>query len=170
MSAPPKLPKDASAYPGVDDARELPPIMMEMEVAGPGVGESEGEETEFDGEDPAHLLDPEDARELEDLVHAEAAAHAEDADMPEWCPETRFVTRPSDRTRILGNISRIHEGTAGERLSVYCRLHQCSFLVPGWEAATIEGVCQWFHHVDCNMLPGKDNEAAHKASWDLYAF
>ena len=152
VSAPPRLPRDASAAasPGVDDARELPPIMMEeagagvddvrelppimmeMEDAGAGVGESEGED--FDGEDPAHLLDPEDARELEDLVHAEAAARAEDADMPEWCPEIRFVTRPSDRTRILGKINRLHVGTASERLSVYCRLHQCSFLVPGWEA------------------------------------
>ena len=34
MSGPPRLPRDASAPPGVDDARELPPIMREEAGAG----------------------------------------------------------------------------------------------------------------------------------------
>ena len=93
---------------------------------------------------------------------------------PLWDPETKYihavVTNPAAKTGdIIGKLATIHQGTARETVTFYCRLHQCTpppKLLR--KSPSMLDMRMWFAHGQ-EMGRGKDHKKAHmKMLADLY--
>ena len=76
----------------------------------------------------------------------------EERQLPRFSPGANQVIDPVSR-RIIGRMSLLDNGKASEKVSVYCRLHQCyPPPVRARVAPNDRQVMEWFH-VGLNELP-----------------
>ena len=137
-----------------------------------GEGSSENSLSDNSGEDVADLPEPVAAplsldawvlplaieQEWQDTVEEQDGQH-DDPNLPRYCPEDDQVrVGPPEDSKILGRLKLLREGTPAECLSVYCRQHRCSKLVPTRRCPAQMQILRWFQDGEhCN------SKAAHMA-------
>ena len=87
------------------------------------------------------------------------------AAMPVYDPATSQVSMPDNPGVSIGRIKIMHPGTDSEKLTVYCRMHGCSKILPASRAPSFDGVCRWFGWGAANLPRGVAHKAAHLAAW-----
>lgn len=108
----------------------------------------------------------EETRLLDDMPDDEAPAEvrrilAEQRQLPRLAPGSNQVVDP-ESGRIIGRMSLLNKGHPSEKVSVYCRLHQCyPPPIRARVAPTGEQVMEWFHAGLHEVPQGQAGKAAH---------
>ena len=108
----------------------------------------------------------EETRLLDDMPDDEAPAEVrgiidEERQIPRLSPGTNQVIDPVSG-RIIGRMSVLDKGKASEKVSVYCRLHQCyPPPVRAQVAPNDRQVMEWFHAGLHELPQGPSGKATH---------
>lgn len=87
-----------------------------------------------------------------------------ETELPKWDAETGQIHNPIDN-KIIGRARVLDKGTKKERVTLYCRLHQC-YPPPlsKKRALPIDKICEWLDE-GLTLPHGKDGKCAHMAMW-----
>ena len=120
---------------------------------------------ELGADEHLERLVPQEEQEEWAAAVEQAEEHALQAAMPVYDPATSQVSMPDNPGVSIGRIKIMHPGTDSEKLTVYCRMHGCSKILPASRAPSFDGVCRWFGWGAANLPRGVAHKAAHLAAW-----